>query len=295
MLLPNFLCIGAAKAGTTTLYEILIQHQDIYLPKIKEPHFFDYEENYQQGVKWYSKHFFEGHQGEKAVGEITPSYLYIEKVAKRICFDLGKDIKLIILLRNPVDRAYSHYIFNVKRGFESFSFHDVMNTVNEEERISKGFVEKLRYSYISRGLYANQIKRFLEYFPMDNMKMILFEEDFIRNRDNTLSAIQRFLNINEITLNTDIKSNKASISRNEYIKDMLYKKSKLRKIAKLFLPSMELRHRVKNFLKRVNEKPYKPQELPIHIRKNVMEKHFKGDIHRLEDLIKRDLSYWYNI
>ncbi|MFO0793953.1 MAG: hypothetical protein U0586_07800 [Candidatus Brocadiaceae bacterium] len=124
--------------------------------------------------------------------------------------------------------------------------------------------------------------------------MILFEEDFIRNRDNTLSAIQSFLNVNEVTLNTDIKSNKASISRNEYIKDMLYKKSKLRKIAKFFLPSMELRHRIRNFLKRVNEK-HKPEELPLHIREKCNGKTFQGDIHRLEDLIKRDLSHWYNI
>lgn len=291
MILPNFLCIGVARAGTTTLHKILIQHQDIYLPKIKEPHFFDFEENYQKGIKWYSKYFFGRYNGEKAIGEITPSYIYIEKVAKRIYTDLGKDVKLIIMLRNPVDRAYSQYYLNIRRGVESFSFYDIMNTVNEEDRISKGLWEKKCYSYISRGLYANQIKRFLEYFPIDNMKIIIFEKDFIQNRDNTISDIQRFLNVREVGLNTNVKSNMTSMGRSTYI----YQKSRLRKIAKFFLPSLKLRHRIRFFLRKINEKHYVPEEIPIDLRKNIIKKHFIQDIHNLEKLIGRDLSYWYKV
>ena len=80
MILPNFLCVGAQKAGTTTLYDILKQHPNIYLPKVKELHFFDKDDRYKLGLEWLTKYFVNGYKNQKAVGEITPSYLFYEKV-----------------------------------------------------------------------------------------------------------------------------------------------------------------------------------------------------------------------
>src|SRR5437868_3900524 len=106
MALPNFLCVGAQKAGTTTLYEILKQHPDIFLPKkIKETKFFVYEEKFQRGKTWYEKEFFSEVKNEKAFGEIDPAMMFEEKSAQRIFDTLGKDVKLIFVFRNPVARA----------------------------------------------------------------------------------------------------------------------------------------------------------------------------------------------
>src|ERR1044071_2192855 len=99
-MLPNFLGVGAQKAGTTTLYEILKQHPDIFLPKkIKETKFFVYEEKFQKGRAWYEKEFFSEWNGEKAVGEIDPAMIFEEKSAQRIFDALGKNMKLIFIFR----------------------------------------------------------------------------------------------------------------------------------------------------------------------------------------------------
>ena len=119
--LPDFLCVGAQKSGTSLLYRLLNQHPEIYLAKGKEIHFFNRDENYNKGIEWYSEHFA-GSEDYKRVGEVTPDYNYVPTVPGRIYKTLGKDIKLIFMLRNPVDRAYSNYWMSFRRGHERFSF-----------------------------------------------------------------------------------------------------------------------------------------------------------------------------
>ena len=109
MSLPNFMCLGAAKSGKTTLYDILKQHPDIYLPSFKEPHFFDIHDNYNNGIDWYMKNYY-SKSNFKAIGDFTPSYFFEKEAPKRIYDALSKDIKFIVILRHPVDRAYSHYL-----------------------------------------------------------------------------------------------------------------------------------------------------------------------------------------
>ncbi len=122
MALPNFLCVGAQKAGTTTLYEILKQHPDIFLPQnIKETKFFVYDEKYEKGVQWYQKEFFSEWNGQKAIGEVDPAMMFEEKSAQRIFDTLGNNVKLIFIFRNPVARAYSHYLMSQRKGAEDLS------------------------------------------------------------------------------------------------------------------------------------------------------------------------------
>lgn len=170
MVLPNFIIPGAQKSGTTALRIYLAQHPEIFMAN-KEIHFFDNDENYKKGIEGYEK-FFDGWKGEKAIGEKTPNYLYYEKAPERI-YKLLPDVKLIFVLRNPVDRAYSHYRHNVRIGQETLSFEKAIE--KEEERIKNPRLKKI-YSYKDRGKYIIQIKRYAEYFPKSQMLFLLAED-----------------------------------------------------------------------------------------------------------------------
>ena len=126
MSLPNFMCIGASKSGTTSLYDILKQHSNIFLPTFKEPHFFDISPVYEHGISWYDKTYFSGVKKEKCIGDFTPTYLFDKYAPERILSSLGKNVKFIIILRNPVDRAYSHYLHSKRDLHEHLSFEDAL-------------------------------------------------------------------------------------------------------------------------------------------------------------------------
>jgi len=123
--LPNFLCAGAAKCGTTSLHAILAEHPQIFLPQRKEIHFFENNGNYSKGLDWYSKYFKNANE-KKVIGEITADYMFFDYVPERIIEALGKNIKIIFMLRNPVDRSYSEYLFNVRRGFFKGTFEEAI-------------------------------------------------------------------------------------------------------------------------------------------------------------------------
>ena len=133
MSLPNFMCIGASKSGTTSLYDILKQHSDIFLPSFKEPHFFDIPLVYQNGIEWYKKTYFQSVKNEKCIGDFTPTYLFDEHAPERILNDLGVNMKFIIILRNPVDRAYSHYLHSKRDLHEHLSFEDALKKKVDEK------------------------------------------------------------------------------------------------------------------------------------------------------------------
>ena len=95
MTLPNFMCLGAAKSGTTTLYDILRQHPDIYIPAFKEPHFFDIPENYKNGIEWYKRNYFRN-ANKKIIADFTPSYFFEKEAPKRIFKNLGRDMKFLV-------------------------------------------------------------------------------------------------------------------------------------------------------------------------------------------------------
>jgi hypothetical protein len=155
----------------------------------KEVHFFDSEENFKKGIEWY-EHFFKHSTNEKAVGEKTPEYLYNEKVPQRM-HTILPNVKLIFVLRNPVQRAYSHYWHNVRSGKELLPFHKALE--KEDERRSNQEYKNL-YSYKERGKYINQIKQYEEFFPQSQMLFVL-AEDLKANTRTILSSILDFLDV----------------------------------------------------------------------------------------------------
>jgi hypothetical protein len=162
MALPNFLGIGAQRSGTTWLYTLLGSHPDIYVPKQqKEIHFFD--EHYIAGIDWYERFFpLPVHASKyRAIGEVTPAYLYYPSVPERIKQHIP-ECRFIAILRNPVERAYSQYGLAVRNQNEKRSFRDYLEQTNA----------------YARGLYSVQLKRYLQYFPAQNFLILIFEKAF---------------------------------------------------------------------------------------------------------------------
>ncbi|UCG37660.1 MAG: sulfotransferase domain-containing protein [Candidatus Bathyarchaeota archaeon] len=190
--MPDFIIIGAQRCGTTSLYNYLIQHPWIAPASNKEVHFFDY--NFGKGLAWYRAHFpsflhkyySRRVQGQDTItGESSPYYLFHPHVPNRI-LETAPQVKLIVILRNPVDRAYSHYHHERRLGFEALSFEEAIR--REEERL-EGELERMirdekyhsfnhqHYSYLSRGIYVDQIRAWMNLFPK-NQILILKSEDF---------------------------------------------------------------------------------------------------------------------
>lgn len=201
--LPDFLVIGTQKGGTTLFYQLLTQHPQARPATTKEVHYFDV--HFAKGIDWYASHFpaSTGRDGQKVLaGEASPYYLYHPHAARRTAQALP-DVRLIVLLRDPVDRAYSDYNHKVREGREPLGFEEAVAA--EEKRLA-GEREKMladegyqsvnyrRYSYLSRGIYADQIEEWNRYFARDQM-LVFKSEDFFADPLRTLAASLEFLEL----------------------------------------------------------------------------------------------------
>lgn len=197
--LPDFLIIGAQKSGTSSLFALLSQHPQLSLSRRKEVHYFDW--HFEKPLDWY-KTWFPIDNGQ-LTGEATPIYMFHPHIAERVRKTLPTS-KFIAVLRNPVDRAYAHYNMVCQKGFETLDFAKALAA--EEGRMRQGLdeLEKSsfsltyqRFSYTQRGLYAEQLKRWCEYFDRDSLCVILYE-DLINNTTDTYSQICSFLGLESI-------------------------------------------------------------------------------------------------
>lgn len=198
MTLPNFLGIGAARSGTTWLDKILRSHSDIYLPeRRKEINFFDWY--YDRGVTWYEKFFPSPSQALKyrSIGEITSQYIFAPQAPVRIKKHLP-DCRFIVNLRNPVDRAYSNYAFLVRDCAEQRTFQECL-------------VDQ-RLGIVSRGLYSQQLKRYLQLFPRENFFFIIYE-DIIVHPKELLFQLAQFLSVDGNKFDLNIIKQKVNASR----------------------------------------------------------------------------------
>jgi len=290
---PNFFILGSAKCGTTALYEVLKNHPDIYFPLIKEPQFFCNEKLYAKGIDFYLKTYFSDVKDYKAIGEATPHYLYYEKVAKRISNDLPeKNHRFIIILRNPVKRAYSLYWNMVKEGYETLSFTDAVEA--ESERLKDPMLEKmgtLKYMYLNSGFFGKEIDAYLKYFSKDKF-LILFQEDLIKSPEKVYDSIFKFLNIKDIDISEESKvnHNEAAMPRFKKLHAFLRGKSGFKRLLGKLLP-VNLKYLIVTKLINTNMKkenyPKLDQELEIKLKK-----HFLADIIRLEEITGRNLDHW---
>jgi hypothetical protein len=185
-LAPSFIIIGAQRAGTTSLYNYLAGHPDLIPARRTEIHFFD--RNYHRGAAWY-RHQFRAARASVfnrrlITGESTPYYLFHPLVPERVR-QTFPDIKLIVLLRNPVDRAFSHYHYSVKLGVETLTFEEAVarepeRLAGERERLCREpryhSESHIHYSYLARSLYGDQLTRWMDLFPREQFLILRCED-----------------------------------------------------------------------------------------------------------------------
>ncbi len=295
MVLPNFFILGAAKSGTTSLHDLLKQHPQVYFPFSKEPMFFSQDALYAQGLDWYAKSFFKGSESCPRRGDATPHYLYwAEKVAPRLKKVYPGGPEMIVILRDPVVRAYSWYWNMVREGNESLSFEDALDA--EAERL-KGQHATLQtrgamlYGYVRGSQYVEQIQHFLAFFPREKFLFLLYEDLAEARLTQTLAVIKDFLNMDSDIFPMKLTiSNPAALPRSMSLQRWLRRQSAFREQLKRFIPQ-KARYFVKEQLIRMNLRPthYPPMRENT---KQQLKSQFEGEIISLQRLIERDLTDW---
>jgi Sulfotransferase family len=302
--MPNFLIIGAQRAGTTSVYHYLGQHPEIYTSPLKEPRFFAFEgedpdfrgpfhrdpgasaagrprgtvtelEQYRQ--------LFAGVTEESAVGEASPQYLYSEKAAARIRHHLP-EAKLIALLRDPTERAYSHFLMTRREGHEPLT--DFTRALEAEEERIRGHWWIGHYRRM--GYYHLQLARFYDLFPPDQIRVYLYE-DLRADAVGTIRDIFRFLEVDQSFVpDTHLRHNVTGTPKIPALHRLITKPNPLKRVVRPVLPEV-LRTRTFATLRDSNLSP--PPPIPGDARRQLIEE-YREDIVELQRLIGRDLSDW---
>ncbi len=289
---PNFLCVGAQKAGTSSIHNILKQHSQIFMSERKEIHFFDWEEQFILGKNWYFEHF-KNAENQLIIGETTPTYMYIEKVPERIYNLLGNKIKLLFVFRNPAYRAFSNYKMILGRKEEKYNFKKAIE--NDLFRIKNKIDYQVDWQYINKGFYSEQINRFLKFFPKENMFFIIFEDDFLNNRKKTFSNLFKFLGVEYQDISLNFKITPQTKLKSYKLNMILNSAHPLNKIAKILVPSKKMRTNIKYFFTKLNQKPTADISELNEVKPFLINEIYKESILELQDLIGRDLSDWLKI
>ncbi len=291
----NFLIIGAAKAGTTSLYYYLNQHPEVYMSEPKEPFFFEAE--YDKGIEYYWSKYFAGWRGEKAIGEARHRNLYLPYVVPRIKESIP-NAKLIVILRNPIDRAYSHWWHWYSRGEEPLSFEDAI--YEDLKRIEKGITfegeegaqlwcrnfdfktgkNEFR-TYLDSGYYARQLKRYLALFPKSQIKVV-FLEDLKRDPQFIISELWEFIGVDPNYPLKDLTLQNPARSKATLLASKIAKITKLHKI----IPK-QMKHKLLTHLAKIGKRPEMNKETRAWLIN-----HYYPHNRELEKLVGRDLSHW---
>jgi hypothetical protein len=298
--LPNFIIIGAGKSGTTSLHYYLQQHPNIYMSPIKETNFFAYAANSNdqflsfndsifpvKDIATYKK-LFNGAKNEAARGECSPMYLW-HPIAPKNIKSYIPEAKLICVLRNPVERSYSAYLMYVSQNFERRTFSQA---VADEIKFSKTGNWLLgRGVYIGIGFYHEQLKRYLQYFHRNQIKVILYD-DYRQNSLAILNSIYRFLEINmNIFPKILVKHNPSGLPKNKTMHHLLQPR-KFTKQIRRYMPRY-LHDPIFNFFFKIKSNNLVKPPLNENLRRKIVEI-FREDILKLQHLIKRDLTHWLN-
>ncbi len=293
--LPNFIVVGASKSGTTSLYHYLKQHPDIFLSdKQKEGRYFSkMEGNYSgpgdanvdlsiiRNLEEY-KALFSNYIGEKAIGDISPEYLYFYKNAiPQIKKDLNDEVKIIIILRSPIDRAFSGYLHFKRDSRETLSFEEGLE--KEKERAAKNYI--WAWQYKNSGLYSEQVKAYTENFK--NVKIIIFD-DFKESPDDVLKEVCRFLEVDpDFKFDTSYKYNVSGKPRSQALYKLETSRGLIHFIKK-FIPA-KLVQKIKN--RYTGEKQMVKPEMSSETKDKLIA-FFNDDILKLQEIIQQDLSRW---
>ncbi len=310
--LPTFIVVGANKGGTTSIYHYLKQHPQVYLSPIKEPHYFskdidislfnrEFAQNKLQDIQKYVdgdmsqeyhaafvrdweqyQKLYKNVKDQPAIGELSTSYLYSHVAAQEIYNALGK-IKIIICLRNPVERAYSHYRMNLWTGNSNeFDFYKALqNDFHHDPKVWGN-----AHLYVEIGQYYEQVKRYLDVFGRENVKVI-FTEDLKKNAGQVIKELYEFIGVNSnFNPDTSTKYNEVYMPKYKNLTWFL-NKTGIRPFMKRFSPRFIKKLVVNMFYKTKSDKGDITPEA-----KQFLLEQFSNDVALLSKLLDKDLSSW---
>lgn len=295
MVMPNFIILGTAKGGTTSLYYYLNQHPQIYMSPKKETRFFALEGetlNFKGPDELFARNtvtdlasyqaLFNGVVNEIAIGEASPLYLYSEKAPHNIKQHVP-DVKLIVILRDPVDRAYASYMHNVREGYEKDSF--AVSLSLENQRIQDNWI--YLWHYKKCGYYYQQLKRYLDIFKRSQLGIYLYD-DLAKDTLATVQNIFQFLEVNDTFVPDLTVMNASGIPKSRLVYNFVNRGNPVRNALKTVVPDGLRKNIAQHVRKRNLEK--KPPLLPA-IRNSLIDQ-YRDDILSLQVLLQRDLSEW---
>jgi len=294
--MPTFLIIGAARSGTTALYMYMKKHPDVFMSENKETNFFAYENDLLDcagpGADYINnsttrmadyQELFKGVSGESAIGEACPLYLYSEKAPHRIHHYIP-DVKLIAILRNPIDQAFSHFLYAKRQMLEPLNdFTSALNAQDERKR--KRWQPLFQYSQFPK--YYQQLQRYYDVFPDSKIKVFTYEE-FEENPKSLLIDIYSFIGVDqESDVDISYRPNTGGVPKSRFLQDLVMQPHLLTRLAGQLIPE-QMKRRIRDAVSNHNlVKPPFPAEARNHLKTELRE-----DILKLQDLLKRDLSAW---
>lgn len=297
--LPNFIIIGAARSGTTSLYHYLRQHPDIAMSKIKETRYFAWEVEQDgardlpkevlnrsypvQSFDAYRQQFRHADQA-LAIGEASPRYLYIPGVPQAIAARLP-EVRLIAILREPGRRAWAHFMVFSRIGWDQRSFEQA---IEDEISALAEPPQPGKRPYLLPGFYHRHLRRFLDVFPRENL-LVLLHDDLATNTASTIKTILGFLGVDDnVPLDLSKRYGGAGVARNKTLEGLMTNPATRMIERNLPRPILRTVHR---FTKPVRAKNVTRLEMPAAARDRLRSV-FQDDIEALETLLDRDLSAW---
>ncbi|MGH9323696.1 MAG: sulfotransferase family protein [Vicinamibacteria bacterium] len=293
MKLPNFVVVGAAKSGTTSLYHYLRQHPQVYLPERKELQYFTFDcerkNAHGPGDADVLRHFcatreeYEAHYADTdapAVGEVSPSYFFYDEVAsQRMREELG-DVRIIILLRDPVEKAFSQYMHLVRDNRETLDFHAALEA--EAERARRGYAALWRY--MESSFYADRLESYLGTFGPDRVRVEFFQ-DFVENPDRVVRRLFEFLDIDpDFHPQVSRVYNRSGRPRSKLLATFIARSNVVNVVARRALPR-SVTEQVKTLFLKANTgaKDEIPEAARLRLRSCILE-----DMERVKRILGRD-------
>lgn len=273
-MLPTFIMIGPGKSGTTWMYKMLSQHPEICVSKTKETLFF--ENYFEKGIEWYQR-FFKHCYTFKVIGEFSNTYFWSPLVAQRIYATFKDNIKLITCLRNPIDRIFSYYLFQKKHGLIDLSFEEAL------EKYPEMWEKCFSYKYL---------KTYMDLFPRKNICVLIFD-DLCEKPVTFLKNIYEFVGVDKSFVPKGVSK--------QVLPDLQPRSSMLAKIAKrsamlirkLGFPEIVTRlSDDESMISKILYKPFKQKPVMRSETRSRLQKELWDDVHRLSNLIGRDLTKW---
>ena len=287
---PLVVCPGAPKAGTTTLYALMARHPAVAVTRSKESNFFSEPTLYGRGCDSYWTTCFDDKPGSSVWFEADPNYMYGRGCMQRIA-ECAPEARIVVMLRNPVDRAYSQYVYRMSYSRYEESFADMCRL--EAERIVRSDADRHEYACIDRSRYAPQIREIYRHFARDRVYFLVFER-FIADQEGEFNRLLDWLGLDRAAIEPT-KENAAAVPRSMGLAKLLYHPAyrKVRRAVGTLLP-FSIKQRVFHTVAAVNAREPDPEErakLDPAIRRELLDQ-LEPDIREVEALSGCDLRLW---